>query len=371
MPIKITPLLIGLFILSLVSLHCANASTVDDIYDAKIAVTDQSDRTQNQAFAKALKQVLLKVRGSSDLLAAPNIKSVVTKARRFVRSYRYDREGAQLFVVINFDPKRIDDLIRSAGFPIWDKRRPDTLVWLAIQPTKDAHKQIAHANEFSELYQQLIKRAQERGIKLIFPLWDLDDLQSLGVYDIWGGFSSQISRASERYAVQSVLSARIYPSDNLSQDTAVDSAQSDLNSSEFWVADWNTMESGSMLAGEVQGDSRLEVANSLVDTLADQLAQKYAIDLSQGVNSDAKVQLVINNIDSLTYYKQALALLENLSVVSSVTLIKQRGIDATFELQLLGDVEDLVRALNLDKKIRPVVDDFGQPIGELQFFWVK
>jgi hypothetical protein len=38
---------------------------------------------------------------------------------------------------------------------------------------------------------------------------------------------------------------------------------------------------------------------------------------------------------------------------------------------LLGDVDDLSNALGLDSKIRPVVDDFGQPIVGLEFFWVK
>ena len=60
-----------------------------------------------------------------------------------------------------------------------------------------------------------------------------------------------------------------------------------------------------------------------------------------------------------------------MSVVNGATLIKQQGLRATFELDLLGDVEDLSNALSLDSKIRPVVDDFGQPIPGLEFFWVK
>jgi hypothetical protein len=71
------------------------------------------------------------------------------------------------------------------------------------------------------------------------------------------------------------------------------------------------------------------------------------------------------------YYSQALVALESMSVVNNATLIKQQGPRATFELDLLGDVDDLSNALGLDGKIRPVVDDFGQPIVGLEFFWVK
>jgi hypothetical protein len=98
---------------------------------------------------------------------------------------------------------------------------------------------------------------------------------------------------------------------------------------------------------------------------------KYAIDLAQIDRADTKVQIVVNNIDTLKYYSFALSFLENMSVVNGATLIKQQGTRATFELDLLGDVDDLTNALNLDNKIRPVVDDFGQPILGLEFFWVK
>ncbi len=113
------------------------------------------------------------------------------------------------------------------------------------------------------------------------------------------------------------------------------------------------------------------IAEGLIDALADQLSLKYAIDLAQIDRADTKVQIVVNNIDSLTYYSLALRSLEGMSVINSATLIQQQGPRATFELDLLGDVGDLTNALRLDSKIRPVVDDFGQPIFGLEFFWVK
>jgi hypothetical protein len=131
------------------------------------------------------------------------------------------------------------------------------------------------------------------------------------------------------------------------------------------------IEGGGLLAGQVQGDNPLIVAEGLIDALADQLSMKYAIDLSQIDQADTTAQIVVNNINSLIYYSQALTFLENMSVVNSATLIKLQGPRATFELDLLGDVGDLTNAFGLDNKIRPVVDDFGQPVMGLEFFWVK
>lgn len=366
MPIKINPVLLVLFLVCLVSWQSVKAAVIHDLYDAKIAVDDQSQPTQNKAFTLAFKQVLIKVRGNNDLLTDQKIKSALTKVTRFVRSYSYDKQESQLYLVISFDPQRVENVIRSAGFPVWDKRRPESLIWLAIKSSDDSPRQIAMPTEYPEIYQKLTERAALRGITLMFPLWDLDDVQTLGIYDVWGGFSAQISKASERYAAPSVLSARIYLT-----ETVNNTVNAHTKSPIQWSADWTMIEGGGLLAGQVQGDSPLWIAENLIDALADQLSSKYAIDLSKIDQADTKVQIVINNIDSLTYYSQALKSLENMSVVNGATLIKQQGSRATFELDLLGDVEDLTNALNLDSKIRPVVDDFGQPILGLEFFWVK
>jgi hypothetical protein len=371
MPINIHSVLLVFLLICLVSWQSVNAAVIDDLYDAKIPVDNQSEKTQNNAFSLALKQVLVKVRGNNDLLTDQKIKRAITKATRFVRSYSYDKQESQLYLVINFDPQRVENVIRNAGFPVWDKRRPDTLIWLAIKSSDDSERKIARPIEYADIYQQMSLRAAQRGITLMFPVWDLDDIQSLGVYDIWGGFSAQISQASERYSVPSVLSARIYLSDKQSSDAAQSSAKASAKSALQWSADWTMIEGGGLLAGKLQGVNSLTIAESLIDELADQLSMKYAIDLTQIDSADSNVQIVVNNIDSLTYYSLALGSLENMSIVNSATLIQQQGPRATFELDLLGDIDDLTNALSLDSKIRPVVDDFGQPIFGLEFFWVK
>jgi hypothetical protein len=371
MPIKTNPLSLVLLLVWLISCRSLNAAVIDDLYDAKIAVDDQSQQTQNNAFSLALKQVFIKVRGRNDLLTNQKVKNAVAKATPFVRSYSYDKQGSQLYLVINFEPQRVENLIRGAGFPVWDKRRPNSIVWLAIKASDNATRQIVMPANFPEVYQQLTKRAKQRGITLMFPLWDLADVQSVGVFDVWGGFSAQISQASERYTASSILSARIYPNSGQLSGTTATAVKTNRQKSSQWLVDWTMIEGGGLLAGQVQGDSLLMMAEHLIDALADQLSLKYAIDLAQIDRADTRVQIVVNNIDSITYYSQALNMLENMSVVNDATLIKQQGSRATFELNLLGDVDDLSNALSLDNKIKPVVDDFGQPIAGLEFLWVK
>lgn len=369
MPIKfcLTKLvIIGVLLVS--CLLSTYAAVIDDLFDAKVAVLDQSDKNKQKAFLKGLKQVLVKVRGSDDLLKNTQVRKGMSRVQHFVRSYQYEQEQ-QLIISIRFDQERIENLIRTAGFPIWDKRRPDSLIWLAIElPSKNGltSRQLITKEERPDIYETLTLQAAMRGIRLVFPLWDLEDRQRLSVYDIWGSFSQQISLASERYTATSVLSARIYQA---SKDAGSASYNGQINAE--WIADWTMIENGQFLSGQVKGMELLDVIPKLVNALADQLSVKYAIDLSTLKSSQAKTEIVINNIDSLQNYVAVLTFLESLSVVNSVSLVSQQGNQARFSLSLLGSLEDLSNAFKLDKSINPITDEFGQPLSDLEFIWHK
>jgi hypothetical protein len=107
----------------------------------------------------------------------------------------------------------------------------------------------------------------------------------------------------------------------------------------------------------------------LVNILADKLAAEYAIDLTDQDPNEAKTEISIMNVASLGSYVQVLRFLNSLSVVANAALIVQQGEKATFGLNLLGNEQDLVRALSLDNKIKPLVDEFGQPSQQLAYIW--
>ena len=60
-------ILIVVFILS--GWQTVQGAVIEDLFDAKIAVSNQSEKNQSNAFIQALKQVLVKVRGNRDILA--------------------------------------------------------------------------------------------------------------------------------------------------------------------------------------------------------------------------------------------------------------------------------------------------------------
>ena len=345
------------FCLATLSFH-APAAVIDDLYDAKIEVLDQSQVNYKKALRQALQQVLVKVSGSRALLDSELIKQNLAQAGGFLRSYRYETVDDRLYLFVNFAPQRIEKTIRVAGFPVWDKRRPDSIIWLAVEEPGSKQKKILSRETDLALFAGIKLSASERGITIIEPLWDLNDRQQLGLYDVWGGFSQQIKQASQRYDVDAVLSARLFQGKAEDNEGAVN-----------WLADWSLSHNGEHKSGQVSGPEQGFLLSSLVELLADKLAAEYAIDLSERDPNEAKTEISIMNVASLERYVEVSKFLNSLSVVANAVLVVQDGDKATFELSLLGEQEDLVKALKLDDKIMPVDNKLAQSSQELAFIW--
>ena len=339
--------------------NMVSAAIIDDLYDAKVAVVDQSEASQNAAIKQALKQVFIKVSGSQELLKQAHISKSLAKASTLIRLYTYERIQNQLYLVVNFDQDKVQTAIRTAGFPVWDKRRPDTILWLAIEPARQ-DKQLLNNETQADLVKRLKEQAQKRGIKIVFPVWDLNDIQMVDVYDIWGGFIQKISLASERYDLNSILSARIYMA-----------AKKDGSAGQQWQSDWTLKDNGQVSSGQLQMSESEQLVDGLIDMLASQLAEKYAISQQNRPLNAVKTQIIITNINSIARYAEVLKFLNGLSVVSNAILLEQHGSRATFELDLLGNNEDLLNTFRLDNKIKAVMSDTTQVANEMEFLWAN
>ena len=339
----------------------ANGAIINDLYDAKIEVANQSQVVRERAIQQAFRQVLIKVSGQSNLLSSEQVSTKLSEAIRFMHAYSYEMQDQQLLVQVNFDPERVEKMLRSSGIPVWDKRRPDTLIWLATEEGGSYQRNIVHGYKYTELLKLTDQSASVRGIKLIHPLWDLDDLEKLSLYDLWGGFTQQIMIASERYEAEVVFSARLYQEGDNTLDNST--------STKRWNGDWIMFDNGGVATGQVSAAQQDDLVQSLIDALADNLSEKYALDLTKLDPNAAKSQIKITNVDSLVKYVQVLKFLNSLSVVSSASLVQQKGPEAIFHLSLLGDINDLSNAFALDNKIQPVLNDVGQAKQELEFIW--
>jgi hypothetical protein len=353
--------LVRLHLLICFSLCCfdtANAGVIEGLYSARIEVTDQSTSSQNAAILEGLENVFVKVSGNSALLGDSQVKQQLKQAKHYLRNYRFEETSDQLFLVVNFDQNKVDKQLRDSGYRIWDKRRPEIIVWLAVKEPQGSRELVSEGS-----HQELFDRAQEianrRGVEIVQPLLDLDDMKSISIYDVWGGFVHQLSQASERYGVDNVLSARIYKAK---------SSENEQASETIWQADWVLLEAGNTSAGSVFGAEKSQVVTALINTVSDNLAAKYAIDFSLFDPDAMRTIVTIKNLTSLGQYAEILTFFNSLSVVSSASIVSQIGQEAQFELNLLGEVDKLNDALRLDNRLSPV-NRFEVDKQKLEYFW--
>lgn len=339
----------------------ANAALVQGLYEARVAIDQQSVKVQQQASKDAMAQVLVKIKGNKDVLESQVIRSKLGQAEDFIRQYRFENENGQGFFVASFDAKKIDDLVRAAGFAVWGNRRPSTLFWLAIENPESRARSLISEQDMSSEATTVLETAHSRGIVIHFPLLDIEDLKRVGMFDVWGRFTDQLLLASERYQVEAMLSARLYRMEVAEAEQQPSDSQ--------WQLDWNYVMQRHQLEGTLTGKNKQQLLQELIHQHADLLAMSFVgEDDEQGASL---VELQFNNVTDLGLYVRISRILQSLSVVSHVSLEQLSGRVGIFKVRLSGSEQGLINAIGLENRIQRQRDQFGQPMEALQFNWVE
>lgn len=403
------------------------------VNEAKVLVDDQSSRTQKNAAKKALREVFLKMSGSSETLSNAGVKAALASPEALLRSYRYSYNGDETYYVAEFDSSKIAEILQREMLPLWGDRRPETLIWLAIQDDKE-NKVIIDEAMIHPISDAINTTAKERGLPLSLPLMDLTDSVNISTYDIWGRFVEPVRNASERYQVDNVIAARVYkndasavpdfprepevPASTESEETDEDDYSSidELVQSQFdngYVDSVEAVPKGAMTGQQTEQTAppsvkpftmdefeeyakRAEAGNFGLDwvfisndsvsygsiyddtpaALGNALVDAYANYLSSqyaviGVNeADREIlEISVANVGSLSSYASLKRYLMSLSVIEKAALIKQSDTVATFSVTLIGTSDDLMNAVGLEAKLNPVTDAYGQPVQGFNFYW--
>ncbi|GAB3016859.1 DUF2066 domain-containing protein [Bowmanella dokdonensis] len=346
----------------------AQAALVTNLYDARVPIAQQSSRAQQQAAKDAFGQVLVKIRGNRDILDSELVRSKMEQAQDFIRQYRFDSQSGQYYFIASFDPSKVDELVRSAGYPVWGSRRPSTLLWLASQEGGKDQRSILSEQSTESMRTTVMDTARLRGIPLNLPLMDLDDLSQVGVYDIWGRFIDRLATAGNRYQVEAVLSARLYPIERQTDLPGSLEQEVAAAANTQWQLDWNFALGQEREQGSLSGEDKQALLAELINQHADRLAARFAVG-AEGEGASVAV-LQFSNVQDLATYVNISKVLLSLSVVSHVGLDSIEGHSGSFRVRLLGSEQDLLNAISLERHFQRQLDAFGQPVGELQFIWV-
>ncbi len=322
----------------------AHAVRVPGLYEAEVAVPDQSNGARVQGVLNALRAVIIKLTGDRSAPTRAQVAPILRAAERYLLQYRYQetesangQPGApatgELRLWAQFSQSALDRDLRGAGLFIWGAERPSTLAWLA---RGDDHGWRWAGDEGNDDSLQALAeaRARARGLGFIFPLHDLDDDARMGAAAVAATDLPAIGQASERYHPDSVLAVAI-----------------DSPAPGNWRANWTLLLGPETEQWSSEGQQLDALMHEGIDVLADHLVRRFAAAGAGGEQSGVTLNVVA--VNSATGYARALQYLQSLNSVTAVQVTEVDGDSVTFELSAYGGADSVRQAITLGRVLEP------------------
>ncbi len=332
-----------------------NAVPVDNLYDAEVLVTSESDRQLRQGARAGLLQVLVKVSGNLEVESSSLVRSALRNPSDYYYQFSYESSDRSVVVdgeevpaktlKVAFDPSAVARLLREANLPVWGSNRPGVLVWVAT--TEGAERLIVREDDATALVDSLSDQASQRGVPLLFPILDLEDASRISPAEVWGAFLDRIGDASGRYNPDVILTGR-------GQEEGPGR----------WAGRWSYKVSGQWQTVESVAFSEDELVRDVVNLLADELASRYALGSSRG-----RVSMQIEGVTGLEQYAAISEYLETLTPVTQSSVVGLEADRVAFELQTEGQYEQLIKIIELDERM--VLLNQSEGGATLRYRWIE
>jgi hypothetical protein len=329
---------------------------VTDLYQDILQVDNKTRDARLAASRKALLNVLVKVSGDEtadqNKLAQQRTKDISD----YLLKFEYDeRVNGQLKLVVKFEARKINALIKELNLPLWGVQRPLVAIWLGIED--NWRRELVTQESYPQLEQLIYDKAGRRGLPVVVPLLDLQDRRLVGIPEVWGNFSEPVEEASKRYSAERSITARMYKEPD----------------SENWILDWRFTNDDQFDSNRLTGDKQ-QIVSQMIDTLAQGLASEYAID-PNAYYEQAAATLTLKGTDNFVDIELAKRRLLSLSVVTQVTIVRKTPELVEFKINHTGNVADLKKGLGLDSSFKDYEDPraFYHVVDKnsLEYQWVK
>lgn len=315
-------------------------------YTAQVPVASQSLEERAKATSIGLKEVLWRATGTPP---PPSLSSALSRGETYLESFQYGRlnnaaEGATQQVVLQFSPQAINQLIQDYRLPLWPLNRPKILVWL-VRNVDGQTPQFSHdVNEPTVVALQ--EAARLRGVALVFPTLDSQDLGNLSPTQVLNNDTEALLNASFRYNLDTLLVGRI-------SATGVS-----------WQGDHR---------GDKMATSGSDAALG-VHLMADYLAKRYAVTSVQaGASAGGNKAVIAVEAKDFATFRDLTQYLKKQSQLSAVKLLEIHPERIVLELVLRGNLTQFDLGLSLDQVLEPAAPntgDMGSLATPLPYRWI-
>ncbi len=329
--VSVTILKTLLFFLSMSILAplTASAVVVDELFEVKIPVLDESKEIRQTALDDGLIEVLIRVSGDSHILE----KIEAPAANSYVKRYEYmavqstskkdSTPSQQLWV--HYNSTRIMGFLRQQAIPLWGDRRTQVVIWLAVNDGKQRY--ILKNNDASLIKSKANTAFSRRGVPTIWPENDAVDRQIIRFTDIRAAFIEPLKNASKRYSSGPVIAASM------------------SWNGQMWKGEWSLLMDGEVKKWNLSGGNYENLIASAADLIADVMGQKFAVLETSDVSQQKTVAVEIDRVKSVDDFRRIEKYLLSLSAVQSVQLSRLEPNRVFFDLTVRSEVDDLLNLI--------------------------
>lgn len=323
----------------------ASAVPVDELYDARVPVADQSDAERERALREALAQVIRRVTGDRTVHAWADTTPLLNRAGQLVLRYGYesvpDADGNEpaLILTARFDGRSLERALLEAGLPVWGSDRPMHLLWIAL--AGPAGGELLGQEDAADQLAPLLAAARDRGLPVMLPLLDLEDRAQLRPEDLRDARTDRILTASARYGAGQIVTAWLERAGGI------------------WAGYWTLLDAtGPVDAWTVRDTDLARVLDEGLQMLADRQAARLAV---RGLTAAQIVPMRVDGVTGLDDYARVMAHLSSLNAAQAVDLIEAEGDSLLLRLRVRGTADVLIHELAARGVLRPRHEPAGNP----------
>ncbi len=337
-------ILLGLWLVAALPL---SAQTIA-LYEGEVPVADQSEAARLAALPQALAQVLVKLTGDPLVADDPTLAAELPRAPGLLQQFRYrsgDAGGtARLLLVASFQSGAVDALLAAAGRRAWPLPRPEPVVWLAIDDGRGAR--LLGASQ-AQAVAALTGQAARRGLRLNYPLLDLDDQRQIDASRVWNFSFDAVTAATARYAAQTALVGKLY------------------REGSGWAVEWRVLADGGVIDQRRAADAEAAPLLTLgADLAADALARRFASTIENS-GPPGRYAIRVAPIGSAEDYARLIGYLRGLPIVRRVQPTDADDGSLRVELELSTGIDGFARLVD-GRGVLRVLPDRGGDAREFQ-----
>ncbi len=358
---KMPELFIGIYLGVWALTSPALAVSVSHLYQGQVPISSQSLQERQQAYPKALEQVIKKVSGNSHIASLPAMSQLLSHSASYVQSFSYETTQPaesgdakqQLLLNVQFSSVAVNAALKKHGQVVWGNNRPLTVAFVRIDTLPQTQTVLAAGSDNSAL-QTLQQLAKENGLPLLLPLMDLSDATVISLADFTPLKPAVFVEAGKRYGAEGELIGYV-------RQTAGQS----------WSAQWIYVLKDQQFQWETQASDLSALFSKALANLSNDLAARYGVLTTS--EAATKVNLLINGLASVNAYADAMDYLRSLPVVKSVDVSQVNGDSVVFSLMVQGGQAALAQAVSLGHQLTPKVDAVLSPQEEadLRYQWMQ